>query len=305
MASLAPWIDLLDPDEEALRKDAGIGLDRETIRQLTAPASADRHPRPTLQGRGEYVFGVLLVPVAVPEEDRIYYQEVDLVIAQDRVLTVRKTPPGEKPFDVAPVQEVCRQQGRDQAGMVAYSLLDEIAERYLDLMDPLQDELEELEQHVDDWPVRRVQLRLSGLRNDLLRIRKTLTPTRDAVRRVVDGRIEVRGAELFPPQIERLFVDAYDKLLHAGDGLDFARDLLSSVRDYQQTEITREQNEVLKKLAVVASVLLLPTFIVGVYGQNFQRFPELQWRLGYLFSWGLIILSTIGQLAFFKWRKWI
>jgi magnesium transporter len=62
---------------------------------------------------------------------------------------------------------------------------------------------------------------------------------------------------------------------------------------------------VLKKLAVVASLLLLPTFIVGVYGQNFERFPELQWRLGYLFSWGLIILSTIAQLAFFKWRKWI
>ena len=40
---------------------------------------------------------------------------------------------------------------------------------------------------------------------------------------------------------------------------------------------------------MIASLLLLPTFIVGVYGQNFDHFPELHWRYGYAYSWALIV----------------
>ena len=61
----------------------------------------------------------------------------------------------------------------------------------------------------------------------------------------------------------------------------------------------------MKRLTVVASLLLLPTFIVGLYGQNFVHIPELHWHWGYWWAWGWIIGTTIGQLAFFKWKRWI
>ena len=56
---------------------------------------------------------------------------------------------------------------------------------------------------------------------------------------------------------------------------------------------------------MVASFLLVPTFIVGVSGQNSEDLPETSWHFGYGFSWGLIILVTIAQLVFFRWKKWI
>jgi magnesium transporter len=63
---------------------------------------------------------------------------------------------------------------------------------------------------------------------------------------------------------------------------------------------------VTKTLTAIASLLLVPTFIVGVYGQNFRHhFPELAWRFGYAWSWGLIIVTTIAQLIFFRRKKWI
>ena len=62
------------------------------------------------------------------------------------------------------------------------------------------------------------------------------------------------------------------------------------MRDYHQSKIANDQNEVMKRLTVIASLLLLPTFIVGVYGQNFVDIPELRWHFGYAFSWGLIIV---------------
>jgi magnesium transporter len=149
--------------------------------------------------------------------------------------------------------------------------------------------------------------RLSELRHDLLHIRRTLAPTRDAVRRVIDNVVEVeQGDEVFPHEVEIAFNSAYDKLQRAFDGLELSRDLIGSVRDYLLAKIANDQNEVMKTLTVIASVLLLPTFIVGLYGQNFRHhFPELGWQWGYAYSWGLIIATTAIQLAFFRWKKWI
>ena len=61
--------------------------------------------------------------------------------------------------------------------------------------------------------------------------------TRAAVRRVLDGRIEVGDHALFPPEIERLFADTYDTLVRVTEELDVARDLLASVRDHLQSKV--------------------------------------------------------------------
>ena len=310
MADRATWTDLLDPDEGQLRAHVPRELHPGALEELLRPSTADGAARPTLQGHRQYVFGILLAAVAVPQEDRVFYQEVGLVLTHDAVVTVRKTPPGEAPFDPAPVRERCEKGGDLPPGMVVYHLVDEIAERYLELLDDLDDEIDELEDHVDDWPNERTRTRLSELRHDLLHLRRTLAPTRDAVRRVVDGRVDLEGRalftrEVFPREIERQFAAVHDKLLRATEALELARDLLAAVRDYHQTKITSEQGDVTKKLTVIASLLLFPTFIVGVYGQNFEDMPELGWRLGYPFSWAVIAVVTIVQLAFFRWRRWI
>ena len=75
--------------------------------------------------------------MAKPEEDRIFFQEIDFVLTESSLVTVSKTPPGEQPFDPRPAIDACKPQ--DRAGMFAYHLVDEIAERYLDLIDDVND----------------------------------------------------------------------------------------------------------------------------------------------------------------------
>jgi magnesium transporter len=302
---VAEWIDLIDPSADELRSKLPVTVQDSALELLLAPARHNDEPRPTLQAHGDYIFGIFLVAVAVPEEDRVFYQEVDVVVTRDVILSVSKTPPGEHPYDPRPTREACRPD--DEGGMMLYRLVDDIAEHYLDLVDTLDGEIDELEDTVEAAPAAEIRNRLSELRHDLLHIRRTLAPTRDAVRRVVDNVIEVeQGSEVFPRDVEVAFNSAYDKLLRAFDGLELSRDLIASVRDYLQAKIANDQNEVMKKLTVIASVLLVPTFIVGLYGQNFRHhFPELGWQFGYAWSWGLIVVTTIGQLLFFRWKKWI
>jgi len=301
----ATWIDLLDPNADELRAKAPLQLEESAIELLLAPPKHEDEPRPTIQGHGDYVFGIFLVAVAVPDEDDVFYQEIDLVITHETLLTVRKTPPGNRPAcDVAIVRQTIKPD--DSAGMMAYRLVDEIAERYLNLVDDLDGEIDELEDLVEFQPAELTRTRISALRHDMLHIRRTLAPMRDAIRRVIDGSVDVEeGEEVFPKDVEVAFNAAYDKLMRALDGLDLSRDLLASVRDYHQSKIANDQNEVMKVLTVVAALVLFPTFVVGVYGQNFVHMPELHWRLGYAYSWGIIVGSTLVQLWFFRRKKWI
>jgi magnesium transporter len=297
------WIDLVDPEPAALRDALPEHVHQTAMAALIAPHEHDDEPRPRIESHDGYVLGILLLPVEVPEDDRLFYQEIDFVATLDVLVTVSKTPPGEKPFDPAPAKEACRRD--EDTGMYVYHLVDEVAERYLDVIDAIDDEIDELEDLVAETAAAEIGRRIRGMRHDMLRIRRTLSPTRDAVRKVVDNRIELASGELFPRDVEIAFGSAFDKLLRASEGLDAGRDALAGIRDYLQGKIANDQNEVMKRLTVIASLLLLPTFIVGLYGQNFDHIPELGWPWGYWWAWAWILGTTVAQLVFFRWKKWV
>ena len=242
----ATWIDLLDPTPEELRAKAPSDLEETALERLLAPPEHADEPRPTLQGHGDYVFGVFLIAVAVPEDDSVYYQEIDLVITHDTLLTVRKTPAdGGRACDVAAVQKSVKPD--DSAGLLAYRLLDEIAERYLDLVDALDDEIDELEDRVETQPAGTTRARVSALRHDLLHIRRTLSPMRDAVRRVIDGTVEVDGGRRsFRARSRWPSTPPTTSSCGRPTGSTSRRDLLAGVRDYSQAKIANDQNEVMK-----------------------------------------------------------
>src|SRR5256886_1054289 len=123
---LGEEIDLIDPTEEELRAKLPREVQEWALELLLAPARHADEPRPTLQSHGDYIFGVFLVAIAVPEEDRVFYQEVDVIVTHHVLLSVSKTPPGEHPYDPRPVRESCRPD--DNAGMMFYRLVDDIAE---------------------------------------------------------------------------------------------------------------------------------------------------------------------------------
>ena len=274
------WLDLVDPNRDELLSTLPGAVDPEVVEILAERPAEGRAPWPVLESHGAYVFGVLMAARPLPDEDRIAYQEVDLVATPGALVTVRKTSrQGDPPFDVSALHPAA--EHGVSVGRLVQRLVDEVANSFLDSLDTSYAEIEELEDALDTLPASRVRMRLSDLRHELLRARRLVAATRAAVRRVLDGRIEVVGNHaLFPADVERLFSDTYDTLVRATEELDIAREHVAGVRDHHQSKVVESQGEVAKKLTVIASLVLVPSFIVGFYGQNFAgAFDDAYWSI--------------------------
>lgn len=296
------WVDLVAPDEATLRAALPDDVHDVTIERILRFTG---EPRPRLETRDTYLFGVLVFPTVPDGAASVDFQEIDIVATTTAFVTIRQRATHGEPAGFEEVRAHADHSGAGP-GMCLYYLIDQIAEQFLDLIDFYDDRIEQLEDSVATLPSSDIRRRIADYRHEMLHVRRMLTPTRDAARSVLDDRVDLGGEHrMFPRPVELHFADTYDKLLRATDNLDLTRDLLAGVRDYHQAEIANEQNEVTKRLTAIASLLLLPTFIVGLYGQNFIHMPELRWRYGYQFSWTLIIVTTVLQFWYFRRKRWI
>jgi magnesium transporter len=300
----ARWTDLVDPTREEVLAALPVHVDPEVVEACAARAGEGRLPRPLVERHGAYIFGVLMAPQPLPDENRIAYQELELVATPSLLVTVRKSPGGGVPaYDPASVLGPAVADGAP-AGALVQKLVDDVADSYLASVDEVYAEIEELEDAIDASEPSVVRDRIAEFRHELLQARRMVSATRSAVRRILDGRIDVGDHALFPAEIELRFADSYDTLVRVAEELDIARELLAGARDHHQSKIAESQGDIVKKLTVVASLVLVPSLIVGFYGQNFaSAFDEDYWGLGV--SLALIASSTMVQIALYRWRRWI
>lgn len=85
----------------------------------------------------------------------------------------------------------------------------------------------------------------------------------------------------------------------------FLFDKINFLMDSTQGFINIEQSQIIKTFSIAAVVFLPPTVIASLYGMNFEFMPELQWRYGYAWAIGIMILSGIAPYWYFKSKDWL
>ena len=96
-----------------------------------------------------------------------------------------------------------------------------------------------------------------------------------------------------------------DDIAVISDHLQFNFERLDDLEDNINSKIDLEQNKIFRTLTIITVCISLPTLIAGIYGMNFNNMPELDWEFGYPLAIGLMIISFILALIYFKMRKWI
>jgi magnesium transporter len=100
------------------------------------------------------------------------------------------------------------------------------------------------------------------------------------------------------------FHDLFDNTLRLTELVDTNRDALTGLLDIHLSTVSNNLNEVMKKMTVISTVLMLAALIAGIYGMNFKTMPELEWQYGYLYSLGLMVVVGSITIIIFKRKKW-
>jgi magnesium transporter len=67
----------------------------------------------------------------------------------------------------------------------------------------------------------------------------------------------------------------------------------------------QKTNETIRVLTIFSVFFLPLTFIVGIYGMNFEHMPELKWKIGYPAVYIVMLVVTISIFIWFKRKKWL
>ncbi|WP_435153233.1 magnesium/cobalt transporter CorA [Haladaptatus sp. DFWS20] len=186
----------------------------------------------------------------------------------------------------------------------AYRICDGIVDGYFDVLDQIEDRIEDVEDAViTDTSIETLES-INRVRRELLSFRKLAWPTREAV-----GSLSRGDPEEVRLETEKYFRDVYDHLVQLVDLTETYRDLASGARDIYLNSLSISTNEVMKKLTVVATIVLPLTFVVGLYGMNFRdspyNIPEFGWTYGYPAVMIGMLFVTVILVAYFRKEGWL
>ena len=195
---------------------------------------------------------------------------------------------------------------------LAYALTDVVLDHYYPTMAAIGDYIEDLEEAIfADKRPRRLLNRILRIKKDVVRFRRLVYPERDKIAEILR-----LPEEIMPETLKLFYRDAYDHAIQALDLAESYRDNISSLTDLYLSDQGNRMNEVMKVLTIISTIFIPLSFVVGLYGMNFQRddghghflphnMPELYSPWGYpvvLFAMGLVVAT---QLFYFYRKGWL
>jgi magnesium transporter len=181
-----------------------------------------------------------------------------------------------------------------------YALLDAIVDSYFPLLEQAGEEIERLQELALVDASDKTLARIHEMRRDLLELRRAIWPLRDAL----GGVVRVEGS-FFSPETQVYLRDCYDHTVQVLDITETYRELAGSLMDIYLSSLSNRMNEVMKVLTIIATIFIPLTFIAGIYGMNFEKMPELGWTYGYPAVWGVMAVTTVAMLVYFRRKGWL
>ena len=301
----ATWIDLEEPtkEEEALVERC-VHLNVPTQTEM-----AEIEPSSRLYEKGGALYMTVSVLRGVVDGEPTT-TPVGFVLSDNGLVTIRYGTP--KP--VRAFSDHVRREpdlARD-APTVMVRLLDAIIDRLADELEELSGEIELISAQIfrRDMDERRIPAaRLTALLTRIGRAQTLLAKIRYSAVSMIrmlgflsaSNRFHEGGEREVRNHLSSLAIDATSLSEHAS----FLSDNLTFLLDASLGLISVEQNAAMKLFSWAAVVFLPPTLIAGIYGMNFEYFPELKLHYGYFIALALMLASAILPYLYFRWRRWI
>ena len=258
------------------------------------------HQRPKFEEHENYLYIVL--KGLLPEEAAfsINYEQISILVFDNVVFTFK-----EKVDDMfmPVIQRIKNSRGRFRSlgtDYLAHAILDIIVDQNFGIIDSLAETIDAVEEEILTNPTASSLKTMQSVKREIVYMRRFISPLRELLAALLrsDSRLIKEHTLIY-------YRDVLDHVLRVSESLDSYRDILSNLLDVYNSSINNKMNEVMKVLTVFASIFIPLTFIVGIYGMNFEYMPELKWRWAYPALWVSFLVITVSLLVYFKKKKWL
>ncbi len=296
------WINVDGLGDAATIERAGtlFGLHR-----LTLEDTVNVHQRAKVEDYGDILYVVLRL---VRYAERCATEQLSMFVGPTWVLTFQEGAPGD-PFERIRLR--LREGGRISrlgSGYLAYALIDAAIDAYYPVLEGYAERLDELEDSVLDPRSLHVMDRLHEVKADLLILRRSIWPLRDAMALLARGE-----TARFSSEVQPYLRDCYDHVVQVVELIETYRELTADLRDLHMSSISNRINETMRVLTIISTIFIPLTFMAGIYGMNFDaadgampfNMPELHWYWGYPACLAAMAITTFGLVMFFYRQGWI
>ncbi len=309
------WVDLQNPteqEEDLYLKEifhfhplAILDCRRERI----SPNRGDHLPK--VEDYGSYLFSIINpIELVGPEgetagpgvevsEMSLETRQLNVFLGARYIVTHHYEPSGAISQALASCSKNPKIVGRGP-DYLYHIMLDDIVDQFTPILDAYDDVIDRLEDEIFDNPTRDTLLKILNMKRQIFRLRRITTYQREMVFRLSRGEYA-----LISEQEIAYYRNVFDHLVRAADLTESYRDVLTGMLDAYLSMASNKMNEIVKVLTIISTFFLPLTFIAGVYGMNFVHMPELHWRYGYLFVWGLMIGVSVVMYIYFRKRRWL
>ncbi len=304
-ASLGPdqwmWVDVNGlGDVEFI---AGLG-DLFGFHRLSLEDALNFHQRPKVDVYDEVYYLVLQVPFHV--EDDLEFEQISIFVGEGYLVSLQAY---ETKRLTAIRERIVHGSGRLAKGgtdYLTYVALDILVDQVFPVLAWIDETMDVLESRLLEGPSKDQIADIHFLKSQVTRLRRMLWD-QGLLLQSFPGMEEDWVREETRPYLR----DVRD---HAGRALGLAeqqREACAGLFELHHSVVGAQLNEIIKILTIISTIFIPLTFIVGVYGMNFDpeksawNMPELGWKYGYLFSWALMISCAWGMMALFRRRGWI
>ncbi len=296
---LPVWVDLLSPTSDEIHEiEERFGIEvptREEMQEIE------------LSSRLYDEDGALFMTVSVltrATTDAPQTTAVTFILVKKTLITLRYADP--VPFKTF-IRRVKRSPSlANSAEAVLFGLLEQIVDRLADLMEQTTTDLEALSNQVFANPEDR------GSDQDHRETLRQIGRTGNLSGKAKDSLLNLHRVGLFLSTQARLKKDAKARLkvisrdiVSITEHANFIANKVTFLLDATLGMISLEQNNIIKIFSVAAAAFLPPTLIASIYGMNFEFMPELGWEFGYPVAIGLMVLSAVLPLLYFKRKGWL
>ncbi|MDD5185136.1 MAG: magnesium/cobalt transporter CorA [Paludibacter sp.] len=255
--------------------------------------------RPKVQEFETGIFVTIKMLQYVENEDNLAIENLSLIITDNTLISFQ-----EQPGDAfEPIRERIRKHKNkirtSGSDYLAFALLDVVVDNYIYIIGILGEKIEGLEEDITNDPDKKLLDNINSLKRELNFLRKNIKPAKEMIINLAKLQSE------FIQDDNRIhFKELQDNINEASELSDSYREILYDQLNIYHSSMSTKLNEIMRVLTVFSVIFIPLTFIVGVYGTNFENLPELHWKHGYFIMWGVMVMTTLIMLWYFRRKKW-